>query len=74
MEYVILAIRQEIITVKRKKRLVVVFYHDKTEDGEIHAVKRWVREEQEGNTEQYFISDDEEDVEEDPTNPSNRNS
>ena len=35
-----LAIRQGIITIKRKKRLVVVSYHDKTEDMEIHIVKR----------------------------------
>ena len=69
----LLAIRQEILTVRRKKRLVVVFYHDKTEDIELHAVKRWVKVEQEGTAEQYFISDDEEDAEEDPTYPSNQN-
>ena len=48
----LLAIRQEMITVRRKKRLVVVFYHDETEDVEIHAVKRWVRVEEEGNAEE----------------------
>ena len=62
-----MAIRLEIITVKRKKRLLVIFYHDKTEDVEIHAVKRWVKVKQEGNAEQYFIRDAEEDAEEDPT-------
>ena len=70
----LLAIRQEMITVRRKKRLVVVFYHDATEDVEIHAVKRWVRVEEEGNPEHFFISDDEEDAEQDPTHPSNQNS
>ena len=58
------------LPVRRKKRFVVVFYHDNTEDVELHAVNRWVKVEQEGNIEQYFLSDDEEDAEEDPTHPS----
>ena len=37
---------------------MVIFYQDKIEDAEIHAVKRWVQVEQEGYAEQNFISDD----------------
>ena len=36
-------------------------------------MKRWVRVGQEGNAEQYIISDDEEDAEEGPTHRSNQN-
>ncbi len=67
----LLVIIQEIITFRRKKRLEVVFYHNKTEDVEIHIVKRWVKVEQEGNAERHFISDDDEVAEVDPTHPLN---
>ncbi len=57
----LLAIRWDIVTVRGKKRLAIVFYHDNTEDLEILAVKRWAKVEEKGNPEQYFISDNEED-------------
>ena len=54
----LLTIREEVRRVKRKEQLCLIFRHPSLDNEELHAVKRWVRIDEEGHPDHYFIPKD----------------